>query len=614
MELKFSDYFSAGCSLLAFGEAIQARVRLRGEALQITKHLFADEHKVGVNCCGPGIGDSEDLVESEVILAAQNHIPNTVPFVFQKKMAGTITNIIRACGASSGEEFGEIKYLWFGETIPEVSGLLDGYVEPEAPQSIVFQKLQSRNIIFGTTGDLLTSIQPNEIIVSKNSGQFTSIGAALAYLQTLVDKAVIIRVYPGIYVEAETISLPNYTCLIGEGSAGNTTIVGRLETHAFNFVKNFHIIGSLHHDGDDSSSFSLVKDCMIKVIDGLGIKVCCGMGSLSVSHISVYAEVQGAVGVKIESGSFIASEMILQLPGGTGLDFDGGSGTLDIISIYYTGVAIVCSGSVVIKGTLINIVDSVVGIHFPARGTGEPKFCVNYLHIDRAQSDIVADAPCALELYSGHVDPEKIIKNVPIKLGGSFYSKQQNIIGQNHVHGSLTFMGESDPVTVSAVLEGGRTKFSIGERILSFASTSVISEILGGGGLPLKFVRAENFYWLPLNHAGPFEYSVAGQVEIEYLNDSTIIQGARIYHMGGSRKKKIIYPYGGSFITPGDADTSTPFVAKIRANIGITLGGEFFASGVAEKSFEWVESELQEFTFAANGITLLAVEYYSLFT
>ena len=94
---------------------------------------------------------------------------------------------------------------------------------------------------------------------------------------------------------------------------------------------------------------------MIKIAGTTGISISGGVGSLSVSHISIYADQRATpsgTGAIVNGGSLIASELIIQAQVTTGLEFINGLGTLDLVSVYYAQRGLCCSGSTKIKGTL----------------------------------------------------------------------------------------------------------------------------------------------------------------------------------------------------------------------------------------------------------------------
>jgi hypothetical protein len=548
------------------------------------------------------------------------------------------------------EDFESVKYLWCSQVEDAIiiyASLLN-YSEPEKSENIILEKFPSKNILSSNTGDFLTSIQPNEIIVSKNSGQFTSILTALNYVNTLQDKAVIIRVYPGVYFETATLNLPDYVCLIGEGSAGNTIVIGVhtnpvINTHSFNFVKNLNIVGGsigINHDGSNVNSFSLVKDCMIKIAGTTAISVSGGVGSLSVSHISIYADHQSApagTGVLINGSSFIASELIIQAQVEEGLNFQNGLGTLDLVSVYYAQKGICCSGSTKIKGTLVNLVDCYTGLHISSSSDENflseeriPHICLNYLHIDRATVDIQSDALANLEIYSGHIDPDKVVKNVPVNLTGNFYTDdegvQQNIIGNNHIHGSLNFLPNEKFATKHLTIFENYFIIPQGGASFILASSENITQLFCWSGTEwqtLKFVKNNNFYWLPLEISqqkttinGIEDFWIKTNInptEIEFSTDSQLLSGPETFYLNRARKKKIIYPTGNTFITPAGADLTAPYKITIKANLGITINGIFFAQNLVETSAAWTETDLQSFTYSASGLSLLAITYYELF-
>ena len=658
MEVIFTNYFSAGVSWnkliseMPTNDAGQKfRIRVRNTFLQVARYLFSEEHKDG--CCHSLPGGSEFFDENqqaEIINIFTNHVPDSVPFNLQVILPteATLGNIIFAIAPHyeiiSAEEFTNATYIQFG-VIPDIStvqNIIASYIEPEKIENVLLSKKISQNVILTDDGQMLTSIQPNEIIVSKNSGQFATIIAAINFLNTLQDKAVIIRVYPGVYFETESINLPDYACLIGEGSAGNTIIIGLhtgpiINTRSFNFVKNLNLVGGsvgINHDGSNASSFSLVKDCMIKIANSTGISISGGVGSLSVSHISIYADQQAipaGKGVVIDNGSFIASELIIQAQVIEGLDFVNGLGTLDLVSIYYAQKGLYCTGSTKIKGTLVNLVDCHTGLHLCSNEGSQEKshVCLNYLHIDRATVDIQFDALSNLEIYSGHIDPDKIIKNVPANLTGNFYTEdegvQQNIIGNNHVHGSLNFL-PNEPFSTSH-LSFFENYILLPENAFSFKSNTPITEIFAWSGTDwtaVKFVTYKSFYWLSLdftttattiNSIQGFWIKITGDpfAEIEFSKDSIMIAGPEVFYLNRARKLKTIYLTTGNFLTPPGADTSTAYKIIIKANVGITVNGTFYPQNYVETTAVWTQTALQNFTYSVSGLSLLAVSYYELY-
>ncbi len=661
MEVIFTEYFAAGVSwtkliseLPINDKGQKFRIRVKNTVLQVARYLFAEEHKDG--CCHSLPGGSEyfdEQQQTELKNIFNAHLPDATPFHAQftppqnSTLSGIISALIPQFEINSAEEYETVIYIHF-KTIPDlnaVNNIIASYQEPEKMETVLFSKKASQNVIITNSGEFLTSIQPNELIVSKNSGQFTSIIAAIAFLNTLQDKAVIIRVYPGVYFEPETITLPDYTCLIGEGSAGNTTIVGAhagpvINTNAFNFVKNLNIVGGsigINHNGSNAAAFSLVKDCMIKIASTTGISVSGGVGSLSVSHISIYADQQSApagIGVTISGGSFIASELIIQAQVTTGLDFTNGLGTLDLVSVYYAQSGMRCSGSTKIKGTLVNLVDCQTGLHISStlRVDENPHICLNYLHIDRAIIDIQTDAAANLEFYSGHIDPDKIIKNTLVNISGNFYTEdegvQQNIVGRNHVHGSLNFLNDEKFATRHLTIFENYFILPENGAGLSLAqgANERIEEMSVWSGTewqPIKFVNYKNHYWLPLtithqkttiNGIEDFWIKTDKQLtEIEYSADSQLLAGPETFYLNRARKKKIIYPTSGCFITPIGADTTEPYKIIIKANMGITINGTFFAQNYVETTAAWTATDLQTFSYTATNITLLAIIYNKLF-
>lgn len=584
-----------------------------------------------------------EIEGADIIL--QNHTADEAPYILC--YFGNY-NGISGIGDSIDYAQGALTITF--NTIPnitEVNNFVNSFTPLPISRAIFLY--DKENNIKTSSGETLIYIQPNEIIVSKNSGQYTSIIDAINYINTLSNKAVVIRVYPGTYIESAPIILPASANIIGEGSAGNTIIYGAhtgavIITNDFNTIKNFNIVGGttgILHNGANESAFALVKDCLIKQpASGYAIDVYGGLGSLVLGHVSIYADpitlgTWSGTAMRVTGGSLIMSETIVQAQVVNGIELINSKLTIDITSLYYCQNGISIKNDSQIKGTLVNLVSCYCGINVLANDIGfaNSKIAINYLHIDGATVDINADTSATLELYSGHIDTRKIQNKT--NLCGIFTSLlsgklHQTITGETIVDGYIRF--GLDIYGFSKY----QNYIKLPSHITYFETTNIITAMeypfqnagaTEGDWTTLNFHREEDEYWLDL-HYQPVETTINGQTGLwiritgdtagDYESANSIkMQDSEIKFLGNARKEETIYLATGitNFIIPDCADQSTEFEIIIMADAGITIEGEYFAGAEAVKKKRFIPQvksfgSIQTIAYTATNITMLAIRYY----
>ncbi len=637
-----------------------------------------DDLKPNVTYLCEHIHTEGNLTETEILNICDNHVPTgTYVYAFFPQdmiTAAKLLNYLMPNYAITNVQITTEPVLLFFTSKPDMLALrsdLLNYQEPAETTSVFFEK--NNNLIKSDTGDLFYALQPDEVVVSKNAGTHTTITAALQYVNTLLNKAVIIRVFPGTYLETETIALPASACLTGEGSAGNTVIVGMhtgpvITTGDFNVVKNLHIMGGsvgIAHNGANSAAFTLMKDCLIKQptltnsreeLQGNAIYVYGGMGSLVLAHVSIYADALNenawyGPAIHVKNSSLIMSETIIQAQCESGILLDNVTLSIDITSIYYCQAALKVKNKSRIKGTLVNVINCYAGLHLAANDTSFnesdlTRISINYLHLDNCTKDIISAEKAILEIYSGHININKIQEDIPIDLSGIFSNiydgkLHQIITGENFIKGSLNF-GLEKYNHNRYVSELGTVYISDNAKIYHFDTENDIAEIYAytatNNWNPVKFVKKNDDYWLDLNYAsdlltldgisahwlklGPTSVQNTFDKKFEFYEDCISIETANLRFLGAARRKCTIYldcTLGVKcFYLQADTSTACEIVLAFEAETVCTINSQTAdlvtdTTAYVYSKKQHFENGLQKITVTANNTpVMIAVHYYVL--
>ena len=181
---------------------------------------------------------SATIVEATLISVLSSHVPNQVPFYLSYQNTGNWTsgNLLSYLVSYNVISLALDIYALIGfNPIPTVSTIttaIANYVEPAAISQVTVLKSASQNYITTNLEDTLTSQNPQEIIVLQiGRGQYTTVSAAVASIG--VGSTVIIRVFPGTYVESNPISIPTGCSLKAVGSAERQSLSALIPVHRF---------------------------------------------------------------------------------------------------------------------------------------------------------------------------------------------------------------------------------------------------------------------------------------------------------------------------------------------------------------------------------------------
>jgi hypothetical protein len=582
--------------------------------------------------------------ETEILTAFANHVPNEVPYFLYRVVAATNGPLMEHIGNGIKyiESTGNFKRLYF-DPIPvtaTVDGLIGTYVEPVAIQNINIIKYANKTIFeTDTETDFFTALQPEEIAVSKNSASFSTIEAAINYVNTLANKKVLIKIYPGTYYENNPLILPNYVCLRGQGSGGNTTIIGVnaaavFVTGEFSCIRDVAIAGgtvAVQHDGSNTDSFALIKDSLISMTpDGVAVLASGGLGSMVLSHVSIVASAAGTgTAIVVNGGSVIASETIIQAPVAKGISFTGGVGTLNTFSVYYCAVALEALNTATIKCTLLNIISCAKGIYFPVNTVAgdQTVFGAAYLSITGSTTDIDMQEPCAVNLFGSVVDLDKVVNNTASEIGGVMMKNDgdhRDVV----LSGDFSINGSVDFAVRKCSMNYWTTYAGCTDAVYSFSTATAIGTIEYWNGTAwtvVQFMQEGKFYWLDLNitQTQTTVNSILGYwlkfdvaiTNMEAYEDTSMITGANRYYIGRARKKNRIYFPSTSgtvyFYRPVDADLSTVYTIRASATVtGITVDGNYIAGTTVSATKRFTGADIQSFSVSAVNLTIICVEYY----
>lgn len=415
---------------------------------------------------------SATIVEATLISVLSSHVPNQVPFYLSYQNTGNWTsgNLLSYLVSYNAISLALDTYALIGfNPIPTVSTIttaITNYVEPAAISQVTVLKSASQNYITTSLGDTLTSQNPQEIIVSQiGRGQYTTVSAAVASIG--VGSTVIIRVFPGTYVESNPISIPTGCSLKAAGSAVNTIIVGInssspvFETGAGNLIDSITIVGGsygISHNGSNVSSFTLVQNT---IFSNSTVLVSNGYGSLLLSKVIMsYTSTNNTsfVGVTINGGSLVANdtEIIATTTsyGNTGiLALNNALVTIDVVSVYYFTEAIAIKNNTVVKSTLVNIESCGSGCVVLPNDSGYTtllsRYCFGTLNIENSTTyDLNIQTNANLQYLSAQFDDSKIYNpnNVVINANIQNY---RNTVNRQIISGTILVGTESIPSTIS---------------------------------------------------------------------------------------------------------------------------------------------------------------------
>ncbi len=586
MEVLFLDYFSSGVSL----DKLQTEI---GYPLEI----YNDKIKIIA-------GELESTEQTTIINKMHDHVADESPYCYHTNVTGTLANMFSVLpNVISGNDFENYgKYIFFSTPVDLVT-LLSNYVEPEPIEIVEVQK--KNTVLFTSDRQVIRSVQTNEIILSKTEGQYNSLKSAIDYVNTLVNKAVIIKIYPGVYVENTDIYIPNEVCIIGQGNAGNTTISGTIYTGDFNLITNINITRIIHNGS--LVSYTLIKDCLVGRITSNTTS------TLLLNNISVYG-----AGISSAAGNIIMNNVVIESTANCGIKLSSGAVlTSNICTISGCTTAIDISGGSTIKGVLITMTNCTTGIHI--KPTGKSNIIITYAYINSTTNDIIADSEAAVEIYSGHINVDKIIQNTPIDMCGIFCDVAGKLIhiGENIIEGSFKSKNAEKCSVYDIYL-------SSNDIIYYFETADNINSIQyfnGSSWVNLEYYKLTNRYWLNLNYT-PTKTVING-IEAYWLKTDVSNASFKVrncieisdkqYYLGNKRKKSIIYINGRSFITPDGVDTSTPYEINIQANPGIILNGQLYGTSIISVPVNWTNDLIQSFTLVATNITMIAIKYYTIF-
>lgn len=385
------------------------------------------------------------IIESNLISIFLTHVPSQSPFLLcyinnnytsanlQQYMStyGTISiNIDTYC-------------ILFFDVIPTVSTIntaIKNYVEPPANIPVTLNTNSSQNYINSSIGQIIISKQPMEIIVSvSGNGQYVSLVDAVNSINNI---AAIIKLYPGTYYENNPIAIPANCCIIGQGTAGNTIIIGInntsavLEVGVLNKITDVTIVGGsigVQHNGSNISTFSLLENCFIQN-SGIAISISGGLGSLILIQISIVGS-NSQNAIIINNGSLIGSNIIIEGSPtsfmGTGLILQNNSlTTVNNFSIYYCNLGINIFDGSTIKSTLINIDGCGVGCQISSDTPGtwnSSRLMAGVLNIDNSLTyDLVINNMCTIQLLSVHLDETKINNTTNTIINGNIQNYRNN--------------------------------------------------------------------------------------------------------------------------------------------------------------------------------------------
>jgi len=375
---------------------------------------------------------SSAIVENNLTTVLENHHPVSTPFYlcYQNTGGWTAGNLLNYLSAYNAVSLSLDSYAFIGfNPIPTISAIntaIENYVEPPVITTVQVIKSSANNYLTCSVGDIIKSVNPQEIIVSQlGRGQFNTIAEAVASIA--VGTIAVIKVYPGTYVENNPIIIPTGTTIRAEGSAVNTAIVGVVptspvfETGAGNFIDSFTIVGGsvgVQHNGSNPYSYSLVQNCIFSN-NTTAISVSGGLGSLILSKVSIAfsnTNNSGNVGISISGGSVVIDDVELlgsltSFAGAGVVITNGGLATIDVLSVYYCINAVQLNNGSTIKSSLLNIEGCVNGCVVIADTTTSPlsRFLIGTMNIESSISnDLNINANAVLEFLACHIDDNKI--------------------------------------------------------------------------------------------------------------------------------------------------------------------------------------------------------------
>lgn len=561
-----------------------------------------------------------------------SHVPDQAPFAYYYNFTYAVTEDLMTKIANITSVSDKILYFSAIPNLTDLNTLLSTYVAPAVAMPIYLYKQTGINYLTTEEGDKIVSLQPDEIVVSKNNGQFTSIGDAISYINTLSDTSVIIKLFPGTYMENNPLILPANACLKGQGSAGNTIIVATkpdilLKTTQQNYVSGVSLVGGtigLYHDGSNVSAFSILRDCLIQMqANAVGISVQNGFGSLVAQNISIFTSATDAnpktgSAVIVNGGSLIATAFIVQALTGYGFQFNGGKGTLDTVSVYYAINGLAINNGSDIRGTLNAFFNCTNGLHIltDTVASSVSLLKIEFIYFENTSIHLYSDAYAKINIYSGNYDRLKTTLNTAVDITGNFTIdtiKTQSCT--SYTHGDNTFDYAITPYIST-------TYIACDSQIFGLNCPNAISAIKyynGSAFTDVPFMASGNDYWLSLDYVPSLttinslskywlELTTSDLSVVSVHTNAIRINGPNLCFLGNSRKKRIVYLSGDTFIKPDNADESTQYTITINATTpGITINGQVFATSTASVKSDWTSTS---FTYTATGVNMIAITYY----
>lgn len=312
---------------------------------------------------------TDEIVENNLIIVLQNHVPDSLPFYLCYQNVGnwTIGNLLTylADFGATSLNLDNYAFIQFANEIPTKSNIdtaIANYVEPPVITAVNVLKSSNENYITTDIGDILKSVNPQELIVAQNGrGQYSTIYSAIAAIPT--NEAYTISVFPGTYVENQLI-LPRFCSLKSEGNAANTIVVAvnpsipLLKVGESNLVENFTFVGGIEHDGSVAGAQTLINkckfgECKIYVHGGYGDLIMSICGLRNTTDITA-VEVNGG-SIVFDNVTLTSDTPVNKTNKGIYV-YNAGVITANNISVYDYNNAVVMKNAAVFRSTLVNIV------------------------------------------------------------------------------------------------------------------------------------------------------------------------------------------------------------------------------------------------------------------
>jgi hypothetical protein len=525
--------------------------------------------------------------------------------------------------------------------MPDVTALklhIQNYVDPAPKENVQLYTQAGINYLLTDNNKILIDKQPEEIIVSKESGQFDSLEAAIDSITGIT----IIKLYPGIYSLTKINTLPQGCSIVGQGNASNIVVAGYLKTTLFNEINNISIAGGgFLHDGSNVLSFSVIKNCIISSCV-IGIDVFGGLGSLFVDTISIF---QTPIGIKNTAGSIIISSVIIQYSSDSALQLNGGTTTIDTLSCYYSNLAADIFNQATVRGSLFYISENTAGIKV-GKDNSNCSLVLTFLNIDNTTKPMIINSVSNLEIYNGNMDVSAIEYTIDkINIVGNIQDRKYNknfqlLTGDTYI-GYENF---NSKLLVGNIYDQNKLKISTTTTILQndtvgsvtdiyLKHTDKITGLCIGGTLSsilsyyyngTTWTSLRNYNVIPVTGKNlvyfdmtynPSNVTINGVLakwikltlnttitKITLHSNAISVEDNQIKCYGSYRKKKMIYldkTVGTKyFLAPEDFDYSTPYTIYTDLDTTTQIPNS---------------TRLQNFTVSGLILAYVNVEYFSIY-